>query len=213
MKTKIQNNIKAIILGLIITLGMGYAAAQTFVGPSCSPTDPVGCNVPVPLNVGISAQSKTGSLTLVDLIAANFKLTNPDGTVTGITAGKVLTTDANGVGTWQSTTGFEMRCVPWVSGAANDRCCRINTTTGQIICKEGSGPNGFASSWVSENTAFPASTNGRYSMELIDAFPGWRAIIVCRLSIDTGATQCKTSSAGYGWSIAGPWSDIASVPF
>ena len=96
MKTKIQNNIKAIILGLVLTLGMGYAFAQTFVGPTCSPTDSVGCNVPAPLNVGSSAQSKTGTLTLVDLIAANFKLTNPDGTITGITAGKVLTTDANG---------------------------------------------------------------------------------------------------------------------
>lgn len=119
MKTKIQNNIKAIILGLVLTLGMGYAAAQTFTGPACAPEG--NCNTPAPLNVGSSAQSKTGTLTLVDMIAANFKLTNPDGTVTGITTGKVLTTDANGVGTWQSPSNYEMRCLPWVAGAASDR--------------------------------------------------------------------------------------------
>ena len=213
MKTKIIQNTKAIVLGLILTVGMGYAGAQTFTGPTCAPTDATGCNTPAPLNIGSAAQIKTGTLSLVDLVAANFKLTNPDGTVTGITAGKVLTTDANGVGTWQSSTGFEMRCLPWVAGAANDRCCRLNTSTGQMICKEGSAPNGFTSSWVSENTVFPASTNGRYSMEMIDAVAGYRAVIACRLSIDTGTSQCKTSSAGYGWSIAGPWSTITSVPF
>lgn len=112
MKTKIIQNIKAIILGLALTLGMGYAAAQTFVGPTCSPTANPGCNVPAPLNVGEGIQTKLGSLRI------NTSLTNPATyglDVWGITRlygglqigtgtpanGKVLTaTDSQGNVTW-----------------------------------------------------------------------------------------------------------------
>lgn len=116
MKTKITQNIKAIILGLALTVGMGYAAAQTFTGPTCSPTDAVGCNTPAPLNVGEGIQSKLGSLRV------NTSLTNPATyglDVWGITRlygglqigtgtptnGKVLTaTDSLGNVTWTTPT-------------------------------------------------------------------------------------------------------------
>ncbi len=59
MKTKIIQNTKAIILGLIITVGVGYAAAADWTAPTCTPP---GCNAPAPINVSISDQYKEGGL-------------------------------------------------------------------------------------------------------------------------------------------------------
>lgn len=61
MKTNIINNLKAVILGLVIVVGVGYAAAGTFVGPNCPPPN---CNADAPLNTGASAQAKAGGLIL-----------------------------------------------------------------------------------------------------------------------------------------------------
>lgn len=92
MKTKIIQNIKAIILGLVLTLGMGYVAAQTFTGPTCSPTDVVGCNTPAPLNVGATLQSKAGPLATLGLgVVGDFNFI-PTG-LTPPTAGQVLMAD------------------------------------------------------------------------------------------------------------------------
>ncbi len=59
MKTHITNNIKAIILALVLTLGVGYAVAGNFTSPNCAPP---GCNADAPLNVGSGSQGKAGTL-------------------------------------------------------------------------------------------------------------------------------------------------------
>ena len=98
MKTKIIQNTKAVVLGLILAVGMGYAGAQTFTGPTCAPTDVTGCNTPAPLNVGLSAQTKTGPLTLLHLFSPDFTLTNSDGTVTNIPEGSVMVAEGANTG-------------------------------------------------------------------------------------------------------------------
>ncbi|MDQ5893729.1 MAG: hypothetical protein QG640_742 [Patescibacteria group bacterium] len=95
MKTKILQNLKAIALGLILTLGMGYAGAQTFTGPACGPEG--ACNTPAPLNVGSSAQLKSGPLSLVNLFVSNLYVA----TSTGFSVGQVLTADTSGKASWQ----------------------------------------------------------------------------------------------------------------
>ena len=93
---KITQNIKAIILGLILTLGMGYAVAQTFTGPTCSPTADPGCNTPAPINVGGNdvgvtpySQLKTGLLTLMSVITPDLTVRNTDSSP--VTPGQILT--------------------------------------------------------------------------------------------------------------------------
>lgn len=107
MNNKITNKIKAIILGLVITVGVGYAAAQNFTGPTCSPTANPGCNTPAPVNVGGNdagitpySQLKTGLLTLMHVITPDLTVTNSDG-VTPVIVGQVLTaTDTSGRVGW-----------------------------------------------------------------------------------------------------------------
>lgn len=62
MNTKIKENIKAVILGLILTGGISFALADgVWTAPSCSPPN---CNVDAPINVGSSAQIKSGKVAL-----------------------------------------------------------------------------------------------------------------------------------------------------
>ena len=99
MKSKIIQNIKAIILGLVVTLGMGYAAAE-FAGPTCAPP---GCNADAPINASSSPQIKTGPLTVGGLgIVGNFTFLPSAGAT--IPAGAVLTSGTGGVASWQAPT-------------------------------------------------------------------------------------------------------------
>ncbi len=59
MKNQITQNIKAIILGLVIAVGAGYVSAWT--PPTLPPT---GGNVAAPINVSNTLQHKYGSLIL-----------------------------------------------------------------------------------------------------------------------------------------------------
>ena len=136
MKTKIIQNTKAVVLGLILAVGMGYAGAQTFTGPTCAPTDVTGCNTPAPLNVGLSAQTKTGPLTLLHLFSPDFTLTNSDGTVSNIPSGSFLVSD--GVNTGKAKWG--------------------NCIIKHGLYDSNSG-NGIANARVTFSSAFPVGTS------------------------------------------------------
>jgi hypothetical protein len=69
----IQQNIKAVILGLIIAVGASYAFAATFTGPNCAPPY---CNTDAPVNVGTATQTKAGSLTVSSSAAPAFAVPN-----------------------------------------------------------------------------------------------------------------------------------------
>jgi|SRR3989344_8905412 len=111
MKTKtkinIVQNIKSIILALILVAGVGYVSAySTWVGPT---TTPPGNNVDAPINTGggvagnVYSQFKTGLLTLDHLITGDLTIasTNP------ITVGQVLTTsDTTGKVQWSNVAGI-----------------------------------------------------------------------------------------------------------
>lgn len=60
MKTKITQNIKSIILALILVAGVSYVSASSiWTAPTLPPT---GGNTDTPINVGGTLQTKTGSL-------------------------------------------------------------------------------------------------------------------------------------------------------
>ena len=62
MKTKIIQNIKSIILALILVAGVSFVSAYSqYVGPTAPPP---GNNTDTPLNVTFSGQSKAGGLVL-----------------------------------------------------------------------------------------------------------------------------------------------------
>ncbi len=104
MKTKITQNIKAIILGLVIAVGAGYVSAWT--APTLPPT---GGNVAAPINVGggvgsIYTQTKSGILNLAHLITSDLTVINSD--ATPIVSGQILTADGTtGKVKWGAATG------------------------------------------------------------------------------------------------------------
>lgn len=102
---KITTQAKIIVLALTLALGISYvSAAGTWTGPTATPP---GGNVDTPVNVGNNAQSKAGDLAVGAFLAnlnSKFlgKVTIQDGTQG---AGKVLTSDANGVASWATGGG------------------------------------------------------------------------------------------------------------
>jgi len=128
----IQQNIKAIILGLIIAVGVSYAYAANFEGPKCAPPD---CNTDAPLNVGIINQGKqaglvlspteagvTEGLSMLDLKLAslvvdgilstdgaqiNGGLILRDGTQSD---GRILVSDPVGNASWKSLASLSQTC-------------------------------------------------------------------------------------------------------
>lgn len=104
MKTKITQNIKSIILALVLVAGVGYVSAQSvWTNPGCGPT---GCNTPTPINVGGGdvgitqySQHKTGLITLDHLFTGDFTVAS----LTPIIPGQVLTAvDTTGKVGWGS---------------------------------------------------------------------------------------------------------------
>ena len=97
MKNLLQT-IKIIVLALILSVGVGYLYAATWTGPSAQP--PLS-NAPAPINVGTIDQVKSAGLGLNSLLVSGpVKIV--DGTQA---AGKVLTSDATGLASWQTPTG------------------------------------------------------------------------------------------------------------
>ncbi len=106
---KINKNIKSIIIGCIIAMGVSYVSAD-WSGPKIPPpnciTDPTSvnyneaCNAPI--NIGLSSQAKTGDLTLVRSFVGSLKVINDFTFATGTpTAGQVLTAvDGTGKVKW-----------------------------------------------------------------------------------------------------------------
>lgn len=91
------SSIKILALAFILALGIGMVSAATWQGPTASPP---GGNVDAPLNVSSAEQEKPGILRLAGLYTEAFRLV--DGNQG---AGKVLTSDADGVASWQESFG------------------------------------------------------------------------------------------------------------
>lgn len=108
MKSKITAS-ALLVIGLIIGASAlsAYAdwSAPTANPPTC-PTGSPGCDAP--LNVGATSQTKLGPLTLNfnNLLTVGLKVLGKIQIVDGNQAdGKVLTSDASGIASWQTPTG------------------------------------------------------------------------------------------------------------
>jgi hypothetical protein len=152
MKTTKQN-IKAIVLGLVVAVGVGYASAEWNPAPATGPADAANNNAPAPINVGISTQTKTGILNLLHLITPDLTVTNSNGTITNIPDGSVLVADGANTGKvkWATTTGaggggsgptpvygYDFTCTrySWSDGKGHTYtepyCFKLNKTTGVV---------------------------------------------------------------------------------
>jgi hypothetical protein len=108
MKNQIMQNLKAIVLGLIIAVGASYALAWT---PPAS--EPTGGNVAAPINVGggvtgsIYTQTKSGILNLAHLFTSDLNVLNSDGTIPTVSASSVLVADTTTPGKvkWGTMSG------------------------------------------------------------------------------------------------------------
>lgn len=93
-----------------------------------APASPPNSNADAPVNIGGGAQTKTGSLTLNSSLADSIglilggKIKIVDGTQA---AGRVLTSDANGLGTWQDVSVSSSQVIK--SGAATLACANYGT--------------------------------------------------------------------------------------
>ncbi len=94
--------VKVLSLSVLLAAGVSYIFAWT--GPS---TTPPGGNVAAPLNVATSSQTKMGPLIVnyANLFSPALELLGPIQIVDGTQAsGSVLTSDANGIGHWATST-------------------------------------------------------------------------------------------------------------
>lgn len=91
----IKQTIITLIICLAVVAGMSWVYAWT--GPTQAPP---GGNVSAPINVGSASQAKTGALSIGGLLQlGSFKMTS------GAGSNKVLTSDASGLGSWQTPAG------------------------------------------------------------------------------------------------------------
>jgi hypothetical protein len=102
MKTKITQNLKSIILALILVAGVSYVSAySTWSDPTAAAP---GNNADAPINTGggtsghIYSQSKTGLFTIDHMITGDMTVTNSNGTVTGIPDGAIMIADGANTG-------------------------------------------------------------------------------------------------------------------
>ncbi len=102
-----MQTIKQSIITIIVCVAVvaGVSLVYSWTGPPyggvCNdPPCPPGGNVPAPINVGSVSQYKSGALSIGGLLQApQIQLT------TGAVAGKVLTSDASGLASWQTGGG------------------------------------------------------------------------------------------------------------
>lgn len=119
MKTRILETFKITFLALLLTVGIGYV----FAAWTPAPANPPNGNTDAPINVGASAQTKTGALTLGDLTSGYVtKFAVKDGSQG---AGRVLTSDANGNAKWRDFLPDNdpniispIECYTWLGGTA-----------------------------------------------------------------------------------------------
>ncbi len=129
----LQENLKAIILGLILASGISYAAAAgVFTGPTCAPPN---CNTDAPVNVGNVNQAKQAGLGLsstpsgvtdaLNILNLNLATLVVDGIINTDGAqingglilrdgsqadGRVLVSDAIGNATWKNLGSITQNC-------------------------------------------------------------------------------------------------------
>jgi hypothetical protein len=212
MKNKIISS-TLLLLGFFLGATALSTLAATWTPPDCNPsTNPGACNTEAPLHVGSVSQSKDGPL----LVNTASVLDDVGLTIAGKIKldfirkgeGKVLTSDADGVGTWMSPSqGTELSCAAPAPGWYDvARCCKVNMQNGEVMCKEYQ-----AGVWQKHTTPFPATTAGSYSIDVDDVRPGYIGVRLCRYDNKTGATQCRIATAYSGWSIE-TWGNVINIP-
>ena len=98
---------KTLFVTLLLVLSLGIAnAATTFTN---APGNPPSNNTAQPLDVSATAQTKLGKITVGDATTQGTTMLDVQGRIKMVdgnqAAGKVLTSDATGVATWQAATG------------------------------------------------------------------------------------------------------------
>ena len=141
MNTSILKNLKAIILGLIMVLGLNFALAA-WTDPQCTPPN---CNLDVPINASSASQARTAPFLVGgnSLPASGFNFSaigGPsfiEGVITSqltfadtntVRANKVLTSNAKGVASWVSPS-WAMATSSFVTNSFSVNVLRNTTQT------------------------------------------------------------------------------------
>lgn len=146
-----KQTIITIIICLAILAGVNLVYAWTgppYGGVCSDPPCPPGGNVPAPINVGSSSQYKSGALGIGGLLQApQIQLT------TGAAAGKVLTSDASGLASWQ--TGGGASGVSQIIAGTNITISPASGTGVVTINSAGGGGGG----WTDDGTVVRLTTS------------------------------------------------------
>ncbi len=151
-QTKIISSIKLIILGLILSTGVGYIFAWN--GPTSTPA---GNNVSAPISATSTAQTKNGPLTVNydDFASVGLKVLQHVQIVDGNEAvGSVLVSDARGIASWTATSSLGLASATLTpSGSIAGGCYSTGTSANS---------NGFATGatygvWGNASTAYSST--------------------------------------------------------
>jgi hypothetical protein len=134
MKIQIKQNIKAVIVGLLVVVGVGYASAAWNPAPSTGPQNAATNNADAPINVGLNHQEKLGQLFIntdtnnpyaVGLSVFGKTILNGAVQITSGTPGKdkvLMDTDGTGNVGWGTVSsggsGLDSLCTTVDTGAA-----------------------------------------------------------------------------------------------
>ncbi|MBP6858424.1 MAG: hypothetical protein KBC33_01170 [Candidatus Pacebacteria bacterium] len=146
MKNKIISS-TLLLIGFFLGATALSTLAATWTTPSCNPSTsgPGACNTEAPVHVGSTGQSKLGPL----LVNTASVLDDIGLTITGKIklddirkgAGKVLTSDADGVGTWQTPGNLDISslCNSIQTGTSPSVTSINLIKNGKNICSDNNG--------------------------------------------------------------------------
>ncbi|HEY1037664.1 MAG TPA: hypothetical protein VGE62_03735 [Candidatus Paceibacterota bacterium] len=106
MKKQIKETVYGFILAIVLVGGASFVHAQTWSSswvPAPSQMPPSNTNIPAPVNTGSAGQTKLGSLKINGSLSVlgTMLFSGPVRIPQNAADGKVLTSDATGVATWQ----------------------------------------------------------------------------------------------------------------
>ncbi len=106
MKKQIKETMYGFVLAVILLGGANFVYAQSWSAtwnPAPSQVPPASTNVPAPINTGPTTQIKNGSFIVSGTFTTlgNILMSGGLRISTGAGNGKVLTSNATGVATWQ----------------------------------------------------------------------------------------------------------------
>ena len=192
MKKQIMQNIKSVIIVLALVIGVSYVSAA-WNNPPATPPD---SNTDAPINVGSTAQTKSGTFTVAGLgvSSGDFKFLPLSGTAP--TAGQVLTADGSDL--THGKVKWEMASIPngiQVFDTTGSWTVPAGVTRARVSAWGGGGGGGGASDCG--GAGFGGGAGG-YGQSIVSVTPGESVSVTIGAGGTAGVGGSNKTNGGSG---------------